>query len=272
MQLANRADLLAALNALSTDGRLNYADSTDQAHQVYSHALGDLMQLFRLARPTANGVEIEGETALLFVRSLAAHLADDIAVTLPLHADQLLAAAELARHKQVAHPTPVRDIFAANALIIAHAKGHPYILMQFDDGAQQFQLIGGKRDPTDRDNEHTVLREIQEELELPDLHVPTDLTLVPVGERFEQTTLSRTYGVVTSYHISFYHVQHWRSPLRLDALAVETRWIAFEHIRAGRLPDGRKVSDLAVQSLGDYLDELTDSADLPTRIDGLPQP
>ena len=267
MQLANRADLLAVLNALSTDGRLDFESSSSKS---YSHALGDLMQLFRLARPVANGVEIEGETARLFVRSLAAHLADDIAVTLPLHADQLLAAAESARHEQIAHPTPVREIVAANALITAHSAGTTYILMQYDDGAKQFQLIGGKREPTDRDNEHTVLREIQEELELPDLRVPEDLNLVPVGERFEQITLSRTYGVVTSYHISFYHVQHWQMALQLKKLAVETCWIALDHIRAGRMPDGRRVSDLAVQSLGDYLDGLSDSADAPIRIDGLP--
>ena len=267
MQLANRADLLAALTRLSTDGRLDFDSSGSKA---YSQALGDLMQLFRLASPITNGVAIEGETALLFVRSLAAHLADDIAVTLPLHADQLLAAAESARHEQIAHPTPVREIVAANALIIAHAAGTTHVLMQYDDGAKQWQLIGGKREPTDLDNEHTVLREIQEELELPDLRIPEDLKLIPVGERFEQITLSRTYGVVTSYHISFYHVQHWQMALQLNKLAAETSWIAVDHIRAGRMPDGRRVSDLAVQSLGDYLNNLTDSADAPIRIDGLP--
>ena len=266
MQIARRAELSAALDALSVDGHLSFSSDSDP---TYRQALGDLMQLFRLARPVPGGVEIDGEMARLFVRSLAAHLADDIAVTLPLHADQLLAAAESVRHEQIAHPTPVRDIYASNALITAHANGTVYVLMQYDDGAQQFQVIGGKRDPTDRDNEHTALREIQEELELPNLRIPADLSLLPVGERFEQTTLSRTYGVVTSYHLSFYHVQGWQPAVALDRLAVETRWIAVEHIRAQRLPDGHKVSDLAVQSLGDYLSDLPDSQAAPGRIDGL---
>ena len=223
------------------------------------------MQLFRLALPVDGGVAIEGDTARLFVRSLAAHLADDVPVALPFDGPELLAAAESARRDRVPHPTPVREIFAVNAIIKAKRDGHDYLLMQYDDGAGQFQLIGGKREPEDVDAAHTVLREIQEELAMPSLRVPADLTLIPIGERFEQTTLSPTYGVVTRYHISFYHVQHMRFRPHLD---VATRWIDMQYVRAGRLPDGRKVSDLAVQSLADCLDSLEDSADEPISIDG----
>ncbi len=260
MQLADRTALLAALNALAEHGQLHFAQN---ANPSYAHALGDLMQLFRLALPIDGGVAIEGDTARLFVRSLAAHLADDVPVALPLDGPGLLAAAESARRERVPHPTPVREIFAVNAIIKAGRDGRDYLLMQYDGGAGQFQLIGGKREPGDVDAAHTVLREIQEELEMPALRVPTDLTLIPIGERFEQTTLSPTYGVVTSYHISFYHVRHMRFRPHLDS---QTRWIDLEHVRAGRLPDGRKVSDLAVQSLADCLGDLAYSADEPIPI------
>jgi len=257
MQLADRTALLAALNTLSENGQLRFAQNGDPS---YAHALGDLMQLFRLAVPIEDGVAIEGDMARLFVRSLAAHLADDVPVALPFNGPELLAAAESARRERVLHPTPVREIFAVNAIIKAGRDGHDYLLMQYDDNARQFQLIGGKREPDDVDTAHTVLREIQEELAIPALRVPADLTLVPIGERFEQTTLSPTYGVVTSYHISFYHVRNMRFRPHLDS---QTRWIDLEHIRAGRLPDGRKVSDLAVQSLADCLGDLAYSADEP---------
>lgn len=261
MRLADRTALLAALNALSENGQLYFSPNTNPS---YAHALGDLMQLFRLALPVEDGVKIEGDTARLFVRSLAAHLADDVSVALPLDGLKLLAAAESARHERVPHPTPVREIYAVNAIIKAGRAGHNYLLMQYDENAHQFQLIGGKRDPEDVDAAHTVLREIQEELEMPGLRIPDDLALVPIGERFEQTTLSPTYGVVTSYHISFYHVQHMQFRPHLDA---QTRWIDVEYIRAGRLPDGRKVSDLAIQSLADCLGDLPYSADEPFLID-----
>src|SRR5579859_1297184 len=162
MQLADRTALLAALNALADSGQLNFAQS---ANPAYTRALGDVMQLFRLALPLDDGVTIEGDTSRWFVRSLAAHLADNVPVALPFDGSQLLAAAESARRERVPHPTPIRDIFAANAIIKAGQNGRDYLLMQFDDHARQFQLIGGKREPDDVDAAHTVLREIQEELE-----------------------------------------------------------------------------------------------------------
>ncbi len=250
MQFFDRDTLLAALRTLSEHRQLSFSEVSDPA---YARALGDMLQLLQLAHPTDDGIALESDSARLFVRSLAAHAADDVPLALPLYGSKMLAAAESARRDQVVNPTPVREIVAVNVIIKANYNGCDSLLMQYDGDAGQFQLIGGKREQDDPDAEYTALREIREELELPDLRVPDDLTLAPIGERFEQVTLSPTYGVVTSYHISFYHARAMRFQPHLDDI---TRWIAIADVRAGHLPDGRKVSDLAVQSLGDHLDSL----------------
>ncbi len=263
MKLKARKTLLNSLLTLSESGKLRYSKAVDATSAA---ALGDLLQLLHLVHPIRGGIEVEGETARLFVRSLAAHLADNVPMALEwesrlkdataANGTRLLAAVELTRKDTVSNPTPVREIFAVNAIIKTKHAGVDSLLMQFDDHARQFQLIGGKREPTDVDSAHTLIREIQEELEMPNLRSPGDFTLVPIGERFEQITLSPSYGVVTSYHISFFHVTDMRFRPQTDA---DTQWISVEHVRSGRLPDGRKVSDLAIQSLGGYIDELGES-------------
>ncbi len=260
MNLTERDTLLSALLMLSASGALHFEKTSNPA---YVAALCDLLQLLHLVRPISGGVMLDGETERMFVRSIAAHLADNVPMALDWHArldqavaahgTQLLADVELVRKGSVTHPTPIREIVAVNAIFKAPFGGEDCLLMQYDDRARQFQLIGGKREPEDIDAAATLLREIREELEMPDLRTPADLTLVPIGERFEQITLSPSYGVVTSYHISFFHVTDMHFRPHTDAL---TRWIGIEHIRHGVLPDGRKVSDLAIQSLDACLGDL----------------
>src|SRR5579859_3727374 len=190
MQFSDRETLSLVLRTLSDRGRLDYAETPEPA---YTRALGDLLQLLQLAHPVEGGIELEDDPARLFVRSLAAHIADNVPLALPLYGNQLLVAAEAARREQVVHPTPVREIFAVNAIIKARCDGQDCLLMQYDPQASQFQLIGGKREPDDPDAEFTVLRELREELELPNLRIPDDLRFVPIAERFERITLSPTY-------------------------------------------------------------------------------
>lgn len=271
MKLVGRHTLLTALLKLGDSGQLDYQHAE---YAEYVAALCDLLQMLRLVRPIEGGIAVEGETERLFVRSMAAHLANSVPMALDWHArlnevaaahgTQLLADVELVRKETVSNPTPVREIYAVNAIIKGAHKGRSYMLMQYDDQAHQFQLIGGKREPTDRDAAHTLLREIQEELEMPYLATPADLQLVPIGEQFERVTLSPSYGVVTSYHISFFHVLDMRFTPRTDSL---TRWIDLDHMRMGALPDGRKVSDLAIQSLAHYIDDLAYSLNEPIQVD-----
>src|SRR5579871_3454194 len=104
MQFSDRDTLLLALRTLSDRGRLDFAETPDPA---YTRTLGDLLQLLRLAHAIDGGVELEDDPARLFVRSLAAHVADDVPLALPVHGNQLLIAAESARREQVVNPTPV---------------------------------------------------------------------------------------------------------------------------------------------------------------------
>ncbi len=272
MQLANRETLLDALLRLSDTGKLTFLQTDNPA---YVSALCDLLQMLRLVQRIEGGVAVDGEMARLFVRSLAAHLADNVPMALDWHARvnesveaahgrQLLAAVENSRKDNVSNPTPVREIYAVNAVIKGQRAGQDYLLMQYDEHAAQFQLIGGKREPEDLDAAHTLLREIQEELGLPDLKIPKDMSFMPIGERFEQISLSPTYGVVTSYHISFFHVLNMAFRPVVDGV---TRWISMEYVRRGNLPDGRKVSDLVVQSLTDCLDDLAYSIQSPVPVD-----
>lgn len=272
MQLTDHDTLLSALLTLSETGHLTTAQMTSTA---YVGALCDVLQMLRLVQRADGGVVVDGEMARLFVRSMAAHLADNIPMALDWHARsdgpadaahgrQLLAAVETSRKGNVSNPTPVREIFAVNAVIKGQYGGKDYLLMQYDEQAEQFQLIGGKREPEDRDAAHTLLREISEELNLPDLQIPRDLNFVPIGERFERISLSPTYGVVTSYHISFFHVVEMRFVPAVDRV---TRWISMNAVRHGSLPDGRKVSDLVVQSLMDILDDLAYSISTPVQVE-----
>ncbi|MEV0401766.1 hypothetical protein [Actinoallomurus sp. NPDC050550] len=109
-------------------------------------------------------------------------------------------------------------------------------LVQFDDRARQYQLIGGHRRHDDPTIEHTVIRELEEEL--------TDFTfdrrtdgLVEL-QRFESKRVSRTYAVLTHYDITVYLLRSRRERLTLGPT---DRWVTERELLAGRTTDGTPI-------------------------------
>jgi 8-oxo-dGTP pyrophosphatase MutT (NUDIX family) len=222
-----------------------------------------MLLLLGLVEPTpseagADGaVQVRSQGAALFLKSMAAHLADDAPLALDWFADlrqpgpaaqgaQILAALEALRNAAVAHPTPVRAITAVNGLMTRRANNQVQLLMQFDDKADQFQLIGGKTEPTDADLQATLVREMQEELERPDLAIPTHFRAALLPQKFEETSLSPTFGVITNYLIHFYFVSEMAFTPHIDE---NTAWIDLSEVRAGKTRDERRVSELPLMFL-----------------------
>ena len=226
---------------------------------TYRRAVADLLTLLGLLRQTDLGLVVTNDTAAWLIKSFAAHLSDSLVLDDDSQAAWLTtieAARYRAGEQRHTRVTPIREIDAANALIKRTVAGRVYLLMQYDQEAAQFQLIGGKREATDPDLAYTVLREIREELNCPQITVPIDLQLIACPERFDNVKLSPTFGVISQYHIAFFHVQGMRFQPVIDQM---TRWISVDEMKAGQLLDGRRVSQLAVEVFADQLKGLSDS-------------
>jgi 8-oxo-dGTP pyrophosphatase MutT (NUDIX family) len=249
MRLTDRDSLLTALTSLGEKGWLS-------TETPYTGAVCDLLLMLGLVnRDAANPayVVVNGERAQLFIKSMCAHLSDGLPMALDWQTGLeikaaaqgavILAEVESLRKNNVVKPTPVREVNAVNALILKRGDDGIFVYMQYDDKARQFQLIGGKVEPEDIDPMHTLQREIQEELNEPNLRLFDHYQLEPLAEHFEKITLSPTFGVVTSYAIRFFHVLGLRFPLPEDA---QNRWISVAEIRQGATSDGHKISDLPI--------------------------
>jgi len=221
----------------------------------YAEAVRDLLSVLGLVNADQAVAVPANEIAAWLIRSLAAHVADQVSAT-GWYDVALLTTFEAARAAHSDTPTTLREVIAANVLIKATIDGKPCLLMQYDTEAHQFQLIGGKYEADDPDLAYTALREIREELDDPTLVVPADLVLVPLDQRLVQVSLSPTYGVVSGYDITFFHAQamHFQ-----PATNVDTCWLALDDIRTGSAPDGRRISPLALDVFGDQLGDLSDS-------------
>lgn len=139
------------------------------------------------------------------------------------------------------NPTPLRVIAAVTAVIKARRADGDVYLMQYDDKAERFQPIGGKRETSDADNQAALIRELCEELSLPSLSAGQDLRIHPLREHAYSSNVSATIHVVTRYDHSFYHLTDIRFPLHTDHI---TRWIAASELDAGQTTDGYAITSL----------------------------
>jgi 8-oxo-dGTP pyrophosphatase MutT (NUDIX family) len=161
---------------------------------------------------------------------------------------RLVHALEAYRMRCVPSPTPLRKVSAVMAVITAQHDGQPVFLMQYDDKANQFQPLGGKREAFDRDSEAALLRELSEELEWPPLTPGEHLSLRPLSENRTEQQVSATLQVITQYDHSFYLV----TDLRLvPATDHDTRWLTLAEVQACQTQDGRSVTTLLRDILAD---------------------
>jgi 8-oxo-dGTP pyrophosphatase MutT (NUDIX family) len=162
---------------------------------------------------------------------------------------------ETFRLESFSQPTALRSIAAVLAIITKRQDNQQYCLMQFDEKANQFQPLGGKREADDPTLEAALLRELAEELNLPPL-ASDSCQLVPLVLNKSYQQVSATLQVITQYEHSFYHVRAIRFPLVVDEL---TRWISLNEIHAGVTHDGRKISPLVLSLSLETLEGLSAS-------------
>ncbi len=141
----------------------------------------------------------------------------------------------------VDNPTPVRIIQAVIAVIKARRGDQDVYLMQYDEKAEQFQPLGGKRELSDPSAEAALARELCEELLIDHLTPGEDFQIRPLAEHVTMAEVSASVHLVTQYDHSFYHLTDIRFPLNTDHV---TRWISAAELAARRSRDGLAVSSL----------------------------
>ncbi|RMF50953.1 MAG: NUDIX hydrolase [Chloroflexota bacterium] len=157
-----------------------------------------------------------------------------------------------------AQPQPLRIVQTAVAIIKAQRNGEDVYLMQYDAAARQFQLLGGKREPSDESTAAALIRELREELGMAHLTPERDFKLYPLVEGVREMSVSESTHVLSAYDHSFYQLLQVRFRLPEDEV---TRWLTMHELIHGRTHDGRKVSRLLVNYLAEILPTLRHSLD-----------
>ncbi|GAA4620552.1 hypothetical protein GCM10023196_005000 [Actinoallomurus vinaceus] len=193
--------------------------------------------------------------ATSFIRSVAEYLANDSSIlrnwgrtgvsdapysdSLVLSGPQFLFAMEQNRLSgRGDSAVPLDRVEIAQAVIKA-ASGpgrDARYLVQYDGRARQYQLIGGHRRHDDLTIEHTVIRELEEELTDFTFDHRTD-SLVEL-QRIASKRVSRTYAVLTHYDITIYLLRGRRERLTLGPM---DRWVTERELLDGRTTDGTPI-------------------------------
>jgi len=145
-----------------------------------------------------------------------------------------LQALEQERFKRFDTITPSRYVKAAQVFIkrINPETGKHELLFQFDENANQYQLIGGRWSEKDGDDiKVTIIREIEEELPLNNIPYPDTYQLALLLDNFTvEGTISSTFGALTNYTFWLYHMTNLKIDLQLQP---EDKWIPVDMILNG---------------------------------------
>jgi 8-oxo-dGTP pyrophosphatase MutT (NUDIX family) len=236
-----RRRLAAALNDLSEDAE-------------YARGVRDLLSLLGIT----DARQPSGRVAGMLIDVLKAHLADGIEIGLdwenldapaPRGVD-FLKVIEGARLRNVSAPTPARSVEAAASIIKSSRAGVESYLMQYDAHAGRYQPIGGKREPHEQSLEETLRREFAEELALPEIPGPAVFSVKQIGT-WDELTSSATYGIITRYAFTFFHVLKMNLPIPDGPLGDGiTRWVTRAEMDSGTAADGRSISPIYLDGLG----------------------
>jgi 8-oxo-dGTP pyrophosphatase MutT (NUDIX family) len=167
----------------------------------------------------------------------------------PGSAVQLLAHLDEYRRRIAPHAEPIRQVWAAVALITARStEAEPLFLMFWDTAAQSWQFIGGRYEEQDDSLHQTMLRELQEELLLDTLDEGSDVCLELLGEPFALERMSPTFGLYTRTTFHVYQVQFLAS---VPPLHERLRWVREAEVLAGTTDDGDTVAGSILHHLRD---------------------
>jgi hypothetical protein len=213
------------------------------------------------------------ETGAYFIRSLVWYLRNDQTIFAnwerigaregPFIGQQTMSGAqflyllESRRFEMDEDAEPLRTTSVSQVVVksIPGKSSEAAYLVQFDDGAQQYQLIGGHQRDSDKDARDTAIREAEEEL-----HDFTFNHQVDQMNRLGVSTvvgLSRTYGVSTHYTISYFQLV----TSRMISTGPADRWATHREIETSQLKGGGTLNvdgfrKLYQEQLGGGLDEL----------------
>lgn len=210
---------------------------------------------------------VVSSTAYYFIRALIAGLQDGTLGTAAWRDQRgsagfaMLEALERARLKREEHPIPMRQLAAVMSVIKKPGNGKMLYLMQYDAKAEQYQPLGGKREYTDADDQSALLRELSEELNLPTLTVGTDLDIQFIATATVDK-VSSSIGVLTRYRHTFFHITNAKflvDPAREVTNDNITTWLDEDALRSGRAPDGKAISRIYEETIGDVLDQMSSS-------------
>ena len=143
----------------------------------------------------------------------------------------------LLRHKD---KKQIRTIIVSQVLIKAKVKGEkePQFLMQFDNKAQKYQFVGGRKDPEDETAKDTMKRELSEELHLNKFILDQNYKLRSIAQDIEYFQVSPTFGALTKYNFNLYEIEFDDYDLVLEP---GDRWVSIEEIRDGYTLDNKVI-------------------------------
>jgi hypothetical protein len=220
-------------------------------------------------------VKARSQTASYFLRSLATYIRHGLPIvsdwqregvgieslTRPfVSGAQLVYLMEHTRTVEYGDLAPIRRELIAKVIIKARIRGRrePAYLVQYDDKAQQFQIIGGRKRSTDVDMLTVVKREIEEELRQNHLMYPRDYELQELASDLKSNQLSPTYGAYTEYCLTTY-----QALIRLPQLDLgpNDRWATLSELLDCATKDGERIFEPYIRDL---------DRQLPGGLKGLP--
>lgn len=93
--------------------------------------------------------------------------------------------------------------------------GQAELLMQYDANADQYQLIGGRRSPNDATQLISIVREIDEEVKITIIYQQDYQLELIIPKMIIPSTISRTFGALTEYHFTVYHMTGLQKSIEL---------------------------------------------------------
>ncbi len=236
--------------------------------------LGVMLAAWGAVEWTDAGIRATSQPAYYFLHSLAAWL-ESPGTVIPdwsetqgarpdaglAHGTSLVFLLERERWRRFPDAEPIRFTRVAEVLVVRPGNP-PRFLVQWDERAGQYQVIGG-RQKVDRDwkepIEQTAVRELEEELCYQVKHDAGDFELRYLADFEGKKRLSPSFGALTSYHFTFFHARGL-PPLRLCSL---NRWITRQELIDGHTHDGKPVRGNHIlpleAAMGYRIDELSSS-------------
>jgi hypothetical protein len=204
-----------------------------------------------------------------FIRSLAAHIREERSVlydwgrhanpdgiTHPadmLKGPQFLTQMERERNagSEDLQILPLRETHVSQLIIKAKVRAlGPCYLMEYDQAARMYQLKGGHRRDGDANSDITMQRETLEELPGNEFDFRSRDRL-EFFTRVDTILMSRTLGVNTLYHFSFYLAHFGRRRLRINPAS--DRWLTQKEVQAGRTRNGIVIASEWLEALQEHL-------------------